>query len=111
MTFALPAASPFSVSHFLKTYEDKFLDVVNPKLSLVKLKHQGVISPDVRTAIENSNDDEAKYILFEHLQKNATLDTLRIYCEVARAAEGHTRMQELGAKMMRALPTGGWLDF
>ena len=108
LTLALPAASPFSVSRFLETYEDEFLEVVNPKLSLLKLKHKGVISADVRTAIESANDEDAKYILLEHLQKNATVETLRVYCDVAIAANGYSRMQELGKKMMAALPPGGW---
>ena len=107
LIFALPAAS-FSVSRFLETYEDEFLEVVNPKLSLLKLKHKGVISSDIRTAIETANDEDAKYILLEHLQKNATVDTLRVYCDVASAANGFPRMQELGKKMMDALPPGGW---
>ena len=109
LIFALPAAS-FSVSRFLETYEDQFLEVVSPKLSLLKLKHKGVISADVRTAIESANDEDAKYTLLEHLQKNATVDTLRVYCDVAIAANGFPRMQELGKKMMDALPPGGWSD-
>ena len=110
LTFAFPAGSPFSVSQFLEAYEDEFLEVVNPKLSLLKLKHKGVISADVRTAIESANDEDAKYILLEHLQKNATVETLRVYCDVATAANGYSRMQELGKKMMDGLPPGGWSD-
>ena len=107
LTFALSAASPFSVSRFLETYEDEFLEVVDPKLSLLKLKHKGVISADVRTAIESANDEDAKYTLLEHLQKNATMNTLRVYCDVAIAANGFPKIQELGRKMMDALPPGG----
>ena len=110
LTFALPAATPFSVFQFLKRYEDEFLKVVNPKLSLLKLKHKGVISSDVRTAIESANDEDAKYTLLEHLQKNATVDTLRVYCDVAIAAKGYPEMKELGRKMMDALPPGGSMN-
>ena len=106
-TSLLPAASPFSASQFLKTYEDEFVEVVNAKQSLLKLKHKGVISPDVKTSIEGANEEDAKYLLFEHLEKNATVDTLREYCKVAIAAGGFTRMQELGSKMMNALPPEG----
>ena len=109
-TSSLPAASSFSVSQFLETHEDEFLGIVNPKQSLLKLKHKGVISPDIRTAIESANDEDAKYILLEHLQKYATADALRVYCEVAMAAKGFPRMQALGRKMMAALPPGGWLE-
>ena len=105
------AASLFSVSRFLTTYEDEFLDTVNPKQSLLKLRHKGVISQDVRTDIERANDEDAKYTLLEHLEKHATVDTLRVYCEVAIAANGYPRMQELGRKMMSALPLGGWWHF
>ena len=108
LTPLLPAASPFSASKFLATYEDEFLDVVNAKQSLLKLKRKGVISHTVRTSIEDANDEDAKYHLFEHLEKNATVDTLREYCEVAIAADGFPRMQALGRKMMKALPLGGW---
>ena len=104
----LPAASPFSASQFLKTYEDEFVEVVNAKQSLLKLKHKGVISQAVRASIEGTNEEEeATYILLEHLEKNATVDTLREYCKVAIAADGYPRMQELGRKMIDALPPEG----
>ena len=108
LTFLLPAVSPFSVSRFLKRYEDEFLEVVNPKLRLRKLIREGVISSDVRTAIESANDEDAKDILFEHLQKHATVVTLRVYCKVAIAANGFPRMQELARKIMSELSPGGW---
>ena len=109
LTSLLPAASPFSASKFLNEYEEEFFHVVNAKQSLLKLKHKGVISPDVKTAINGANDEDAKYILFEHLETNATLDTLSEYCSVAIAAKGFPRMQALGRKMREALPLGGWL--
>ena len=40
-TSLLPAASPFSASQFLKTYEDEFVEVVNAKQSLLKLRRKG----------------------------------------------------------------------
>ena len=64
-----------------------------------------MISPDGKASIEATKDDEdAKYILLEHLEKNATVDTLREYCKVAIAADGYSRMQELGREMINALP-------
>ena len=109
MTTLLPAASLFSASKFLATYGEEFLDVVYAKQSLLKLKRKGVISQAVITSIVGANDEDAKYFLFEHLEKNATIDTLREYCEVAIAADGFPRMQALGRKMMEALSYGGWL--
>ena len=58
-------------------------------------------------AIDNANEEDAKYFLFQHLGKNATVETLREYCEVAIAADGYPRMQELGRKMMETLPLRG----
>ena len=110
MTSSLLAASAFSASQFLKEYEEDFFHVVNAKQSLLKLKHKGVISPDVKTSIDSANDEDAKYILFEHLEKNATVANLREYCKVAIAAKGFQGMQALGRKMMEALPLGGWLE-
>ena len=109
LTSLWSAASPFSASQFLSEYEEEFFNVVNAKQSLLKLKHKGVISPDVKTAIDGANDEDAKYILFGHLEMNATVDTLREYCSVAIAAKGFPRMQVLGRKMIEALPLGGWL--
>ena len=101
----MPTATPFSASQFLKTFEDEFVDVVNANQSLLKLRRKGVISQVVRASIESTNEEEeATYILLEHLEKNATLDTLTEYCKVAIAADGYPRMQELGRKMINALP-------
>ena len=110
LTSSLPAASAFSASQFLKEYEEDFSQFVNAKQSLLKLKHKGVISPHVKTSIDSANDEDAKYILFEHLEKNATVANLREYCSVAIAAKGFQGMQALGRKMMEALPLGGWLE-
>ena len=104
LTFLLPAASSFSASQFLKTYEDEFGEVVHAKQSLSKLKFKGVISADVKASIERANEEDAKYLLLEHLATNATLGTLREYCKVAIAADDYPRMQELGRKMMNKLP-------
>ena len=94
----MPAVSAFSASQFLTEYEEDFFHVVNAKQSLLKLKHKGVISPDVKTSIDSANDEDAKYILFEHLEKNATVDTLREYCKVASAANGFQECRHLVGK-------------
>ena len=84
------------------------MDVVNAKQSLRRLTHEGVIAPDIERQISNANDDDAKYILFQHLEKHATVDTLRAYCDVAIDANGFPKMQALGNKLKEALPPGGW---
>ena len=106
----MPVASPFSASQFLKEYNKEFIDVVHAKQSLLKLKHKGVISPDIASAIDTANEEDSKYLLFEHLEKNASIDTLREYCEVAISADGFPRMQALARKMMKTLSLGGLLE-
>lgn len=107
---SLPAASAFSASHFLTEFESEFIEVVNAKLSLVKLKHKGVIPADAKRSIMDANDDDAKYILFEHLEKYSTEDTMREYCRVLIAANGFPRMKALGSRMLEALPPEGWFE-
>ena len=107
----LTAATPFVASEFLKKYEKEFFDAVNARHGLLKLKRLGVISPDVKTDIDKANDKDVKEILYDHLSSNAKVGTLRDWCEVAMEASGFPKMQELGSKMMEALPPaqGGWL--
>lgn len=99
--FSFTALSP--VSDILEHFETEFLRDVYAKHGLVKLKHHKVIPDLVKKDIESADDEDAKYILFEHLQKHATLKTLRAYCDVAFAADGYPRMQALAKRMKRAL--------
>lgn len=104
------ADSQISASEVLKTFEKRFLGIVNAKQSLHRLKHCNVISEEVKKKIEEACDDDAKYILYEHLEKNATVDTLREYCEAAIAADGYPKMKNLGDDMLEMLSPKGWLE-
>ena len=107
----LTATVPVTASEVLKKYEKEFLSVVNAKQSLFRLKRVGVISEDVKTDIEGAkNEENAKEILYDHLSSNATVATLREWCDVAIEANGYPKMQELGRKMKEALSQGGWLE-
>ena len=101
-----------TAAQFLRTYEEEFIVVVNAKQTLVELTHEGVISEDVKATIESAEDEDANFELLEHLnatEKNATLKTLRAFCDVASAADRYPEMQELARRMMEALPPEGWL--
>ena len=92
-------------SEFLEKYEEEFFSDVYVKQSLQRLVRKGVISNVVKDRIENESDEqEAKETLFNHLSGRATTATLREWCEVAIAANGYPKMQELGTKMKAALP-------
>lgn len=91
----------------MKRYEEEFIEVVNAKYNVLKLKRKEVIPPDIVTKIENANDDEATEILYDHLKHHGTVETLREYCEVAGQAHGYPIMQGLAEKMKKELLEGG----
>ena len=102
------AAIQFSASKFLKKHETEFFEVVNPRLSLLRLVRKGVITEDIRSDINTSNTDDAREVLYHHLAHHANADTLKEYLRVAIAADGYPKMQSLGRKMMEELEQGGW---
>ena len=98
------------MSEILEGYEDEFIEVVNAKYKVLKLKRKNVIPQDVVAKIEHSNDDDAKEILYDHLKHQGTVDTLREYCQIAGEASGYPNMQRLAAKMKKELPLEGGLS-
>ena len=99
----LTASTQFSVSEFLKKYETEFFEVINPRLSLIRLVCKGVITEGVRSNIVTSNTDDAHEVLYHHLAHHANVDTLEEYLRVAIVADGYPKMQSLGRKMMEEL--------
>ena len=53
------AATQLPASEFLKKHKAEFFEVINPRLSLVRLLPKGVITEDVRSNINTSNTDNA----------------------------------------------------
>ena len=93
-----------AASQVLKKYEDEFFEVVEPKLNLKTLKRKNVITEGLITAIENADRCNGLEKLYEHLQHNADVDTLREYCKMILTAGGYPKMQKLGKKMLDELP-------
>ena len=106
----LDLLQPFLASEFLKKYETEFFEVVNPRLSLLRLVRKGVITEDVKSDINTSNTDDAREVLYHHLAHHANVDTLEEYLRVAIVADGYPKMQSLGRTMMEELEQGGWLE-
>ena len=98
-----------TASQVLKKHEDEFFKVVDAKLNLHFLKRKNVITEDLKTQIESSNSANAKEILFEHLKCHADVAALRMYFEMAEAADGFPNMQKLGKKVLNDLPPEGLL--
>ena len=82
---------------------------MDAKHNLRRLKRKKVITDSLITKIENSNNETAQEVLFEHLHSNADVATLREYCKMAIAADAYPKMQSLGDKMLRDLPPEGML--
>jgi len=104
------AATEFSISECLKKHETEFFEVVDPRLSLLRLVRKGVITEDVKSDISTSNTKDAREVLYHHLAHHVDVDTLKEYCEVAIDADGYPKMQSLGRKMMEELQQGGWSE-
>ena len=107
--FGLTAATQFAALDFLKKYETEFFEVVDPRLSLLRLVRKGVITEAVKSDINTSNTKDAREVLYHHLAHHANVDTLKEYCEVAIDAEGYPKIQSLGRKMMEE-QQGGWSE-
>ena len=97
----------YVASQVLTKHEDDFLNVVDPKLHLPRLKHKKVITEALISKIETADSEDAKYILFEHLLHNADFAALREYCKMAIASDGFPKMQNLGEKILNELALEG----
>ena len=106
----LTGATEFQVPDFLKKYETEFFEVVNPRLSLLRLVRKGVITEGVKSDINTSNTKDARQVLYHYLANHANVDNLKEYCEVAIDAEGYPKMQSFGRKMMKELEQRGWSE-
>ena len=105
------AGKQFSVSEFLKKHETEFFEVIDPRLSLLRLVRKGVITEDVKSSIDTSNTKDAREVLYHHLTHHATEDTVREYFEVAIDADGLPKMQSFGRRMIEKLQQAGWLSY
>ena len=98
---------PSLVSEVLEKYKDTFIEVVNAKHNLLKLMRKGVITQDIERRISATNDDEGRQILYDHLKRHGSEDTLREFCMVAITADGFPGVQKLAEEMMKELPLKG----
>ena len=97
------AAPQPSACSILKKHEEDFFECVDAQYNVLRLKRKNVIPPSVAREISEKTYEEAKELLYDHLLKHATEDSLREWCEWALAAQGYPKMQELGKKMKNEL--------
>ena len=103
-------ASYYAVSQVLEKYEDEFFEVVEAKVSLLRMKRKKVIDYGLISKIENADNKNAKEILFDHLKCNASVANLREYCKMVIEEGAYPKMQQLGEKMLSELPPEGVLS-
>ena len=80
------------MSEYLKKYETEFFEVIDPRLSLFRLVHKGVITEDFKSDINTSNTKDACEFLYHNLAHHVNVDTMKEYCEVAIDAEGYPKI-------------------
>ena len=97
-------------SQILEKYEDQFFEVVDAKYNLLRLKRKKVITDSLIMKIENADEETAKELLFDHLQHNADVAALKVYCDMIVAAKAFPKMQALGKNILRELLPEGLLQ-
>ena len=107
--YCLSCASLHAASDVLKRHEDEFFRVTNAKLNLLELERRNVISGRLVPKIENADDEEARELLFKHLERNADVAAFEEYCRMTISAKGFPKMQDLGRKMLADLLPEGLL--
>ena len=76
----------------------------------IELCQQRVIPQGVLKQINGINSDEgAQRLLFGHLEKHGSVNSLRTFCKVITSAayEAYPNMQDLGREMNAMLEQGG----
>ena len=100
-----------AASQILEKHEEEFIEVVDAKLNLLRLKRKKVITESLVTKIESADSANARELLYDHLYRNADVGALREYCKMAIAADAIPKMQKLGEKMLSELPPEGVLEW
>ena len=100
-----------AASQVLEKHEEEFIEVVDAKISLLRLKRKKVITESLVTEIKSADSANARELLYDHLYRNADVGALREYCKMAIAADALPKMQKLGEKMLSELPPEGVLEW
>lgn len=94
------------VAMVLTKFQNRFFQHVDAKLIARGLLNEHVIHKTVFSKIEGSTtDDQARGVIFDHLQQYGTVDSLKAFCRVIRSDDfmGVPAMQVLGKDMKEEL--------
>ena len=97
--------SPFcAVDQVLENFHDRFIKEVDASTIVFQLQRQNVIPDNVLTAVNmETSATRQNYILYAHLERTSTKESLLTVCEVIIAVPGNPRMRALGEDMKRKL--------
>ena len=91
--------------HFRK----RFIKEVDAQHIVSDLKHKGIISDAVFTAVNREDGTTRRNeILYDHLEKSSTRDSLTTVCDAMISVSGHPKMNQLGQHMKNMLQ-GKWV--
>ena len=80
-------------------YRDRFLDVVAAKDIVGRLEINGIIPLRLHHAIEQTDPDKARELLYRHLYQHGALSTIRPLCDIMAKERGYPKMNSLGKDM------------
>ena len=97
--------SPFCAAiEVLGHLRDRFIKEVTSKDIVHNLKHKNMITDDVLADVNREpGATRQSEILYEHLERTSTKDSLITVCEVIIAVPGNPRMQKFGQDMKNKL--------
>ena len=98
--------SPFcAVNQVLGHFRDRFIREADTSAIVFELESKGIIPNGVLTAVNEKRDATVQnQILYAHLEKTSTKDSLITVCEVIIAVPGNPKMRALGEDMKSKLP-------
>ena len=93
----------------LRHFRKRFIEEVNAQRIVFKLEHMGIISDAVLTTV-NREDGTTKQneILYDHLKRTSTGDSLTTVCDVMISVSGNPKMNQFGQHMKNELQ-GKWV--
>ena len=93
----------------LRHFRKRFIEEVNAQRIVSDLKHMGIISDAVLTAV-NREDGTTKQneILYDHLERTSTRDSLTTVCDAMISVSGNPKMNQFGQHMKNKLQ-GKWV--
>ena len=90
-------------------FRNRFIKEVDAQCIVSDLKHMGIISDAVLFAV-NREDGTTRQnqILYDHLKRTSTRDSLTTVCDAMISFSGHPKMNQLGQHMKNMLQ-GKWV--